>query len=158
MRHFDEETETLSPEGASRRERMLPLLQQALARQRRRRLAARWSLAACLLAGTFAAYRIAGPPSVTPAPEPRAPVGPKLAHMTFSLVRDDPSILTRLSALGNPPDPGILVADRPLDPTMLIRSDEELMQLLAEAGHPQGLVRVNGRLILDLPEPPNRAP
>ena len=70
---------------------------------------------------------------VAPAPMPEAPPPPP--RILVSRIETDPTITSRLS-IGYPP------------PRWQVIGDDDLLRTLADAGHPAGLIRVNGQEIL----------
>lgn len=132
----------LSPAGVARRGDILKTAQAALRWRRRRRSALLAASVALVPAGAaltaLAAHRLSVP---TVPGNARPSVAPAVA---WSLVRDDDSVLARLS-----------VPTRPLAGSLLI-GDGELLDLLRESGYDDGTIRVEGRFLLasDLePEP-----
>jgi len=142
----------LSPAGLERREEILLLARGAARRRRVRRNASRaaaMGLSVLLIGGGLVVHmvrvshpvRSPHPVAQAPIPVPPAPskvsTPPKPApdHITIAAIRTDPTITARLS-VGHP---------RPRWKTI---GDEELLQSLAEAGKPSGLIETDGRKIL----------
>ncbi|MBI4602514.1 MAG: hypothetical protein HY721_11195 [Planctomycetes bacterium] len=129
--------EGLSDAGRARKEAMLRQLKAAVVARRRRRRAARWAAAMAIpaaLLGTVVLVR-GRPDRESPSTPPLvredpAPAPARLDNLRFEVVRDDPMILERWRAEPRAADPAVFV------------SDDELLDLLAAARRPTGLVRV----------------
>lgn len=137
-RWFDEalaeQPATLSPTGAARRDALRTALQGAVVRRRRTRRALRAGAAAALLAAlAWFAW-----PATIRAPLVPAPPSDRLsiAHADFVVVCDDPGIVARCAAPAS-----ALAAETWVD-------DDALLDLLARAGRPTGLLRTGRRVVL----------
>lgn len=145
----------LSEAGSARREAMLGVLGNALAaRVRRRRVWRAGGAMAVLLAGVaiviavrpvrIAAPTIVAAPAPAPAPSPApgpAPAAPALAmrYATFREVQTDPRIL-----------------EGETQSRITVIDDSRLLRELREMGHPTGLIRTRGSVVLtaDVAKPP----
>lgn len=127
----------LSDDGKARHREMGAALSAAVVSRRRRRSAARWSasgLAAALLVTLAWPARLALPGFGPDRPAQTAQV--ELRHMNYGAVRDDASVLQRYGVTPAPLPAEIWVGDR------------QLVELLASAGRPTGLIRAPGRVVL----------
>jgi hypothetical protein len=124
----------LTGPGMARRREILERAQSALRWRRRRRSALLAGSIVLIPAGAaltaLAAHRLSAP-ALRGAPGTTA-----VSALTLRLVRDDPSILARVS-----------VPTRPLEGSVLI-GDRELRGLLREAGCDEGTIRIEGRFLL----------
>jgi hypothetical protein len=134
----------LSPHGRARREQILQMAIQQARRRRRRRLAIRSGAIAMVLL-TIGLVVLRGPRSV-PHPSETTTVNSTLsaapvlnpepaAKIVIERVETDPTIVRRLAVQQTPP------RWQRLD-------DDHLLQELAQAGKPAGLVKINGQATL----------
>jgi hypothetical protein len=115
----------LSESGRARREAMLRELKLAVVSRRRRRLAARWSIAAALpLAAALLLPLVLNGHRAPVGPTPSA-VAPPYARLDFGVVHTDPGIVERHAI-----------------------NDEELIALFSDAQQPAGLIRIGGHVVL----------
>ena len=131
----------LSPTGAARRDEIGRLARRAAVGRRRRRRAARAVVAVALLlaAAWPPARRRPSPPGGPPpqaevavrSPTPSTPIAPPSPSAVIQFVPTDPTITARLSV-------------RPARPTWVVIDDRQLLDTLAAAGRPAGLVTVDG--------------
>jgi hypothetical protein len=130
----------LSPVGASRRERILVLAKKQ-ARQRRGRRVVRLAGVYILLAATAAFFvhhpstpqLVRSTPKISPSFHP--PIITSIGHGTITYIQTEAGIASRLAM------------PRKLRHWQVI-GDDELIQTLAAAGQPAGLIRMNGHAIL----------
>jgi hypothetical protein len=146
----------LTAAGDSRREEIRILSERALSlRVRRRRTLRAGAAGASALLLILAAFRAfpARPQTAPPAPQvadngPQVIDGPlPLVHSTSA---ESPPALTRLTVEHLGDDPGVLNrlrAAAPPSQTLPI-DDDELLELLAQSGRPDGLIRLRGRVML----------
>lgn len=142
--------DSLSPTGAERRDEILLLARGAARQQRLRRRASRAivvGLAMLLIAAGFMAQivrvshrealrEIVKAPAPLPAvPKSATPSAPASAEITIVSIETDPTITSRLS-VGHP------------RPQWKSIGDDELLQSLADAGKPSGIIETDGRKIL----------
>jgi hypothetical protein len=140
-----EEPDILSPQGRRRRDEIGRLAREAARRRRhQRRIMPVIALSGLVLVVAVETGRLLrfspGPPppiarvetNIAPTPAPRSPTDSKL---TISLIETEAGISDRLSS-----------APKPADWTKA--GDDELLQSLADAGHPSGLLYTNGQAIL----------
>ncbi len=139
----------LSPRGRGRREQILKMAVRLARQRRRRRFALRGGAAAIVfvVAGIAALLlpRSAPHPSRTPIVITPPPVVPKLdrgqaAKVVIERIQTDPGIVRRLA----------VAKARPLWQTL---DDEHLLQELAQAGRPAGLVKIDGQAMLVFHQP-----
>ncbi len=139
MTPFDESSEPLSSEGRARRDRIRLELEGVARRRRTVRLARRGLAAAAVLLLGVRLLPIS-PPALVPVP----PVRPVLEFT--EIVRTDPGILSRYAIPARTPEAEILLTACRMEDYLI--GDEALVELLAEAGQPQGLIRVDGKVYL----------
>ena len=134
----------LSPRGRQRREQILEMAIRQGRQRRRRRLAVRGgAVAIVLLVMATAVLRIprsAPHQSDLPTAKSAAPAVPtpdrgQQAKVVIERIQTDPTILRRLAVPKSPP----------LWQTL---DDDHLLQELAQAGRPAGLVKIDGRTTL----------
>ena len=134
----------LSPSGQARRDHILELAIRQARRQRRRRQAIRVGILGFVLVGVGVALlhtlpaplnqpgtstAKVSPPGISPVDRPRP------TKVVIERVQTDPLIVRRLAV-----PPVVLKCER-ID-------DDQLLQALAEAGKPAGLLRMNGQVTL----------
>jgi hypothetical protein len=139
---IDEVSPILSPQGQRRREKIGRLAAQAARQRKRRRIAGRAIVSlACfglVLSGMWIARSERRPSDRSPIVE--RPVVP-LAHatpastITIARIETDGTITDRL-------------AIRNVSPRWRTIGDDELLRTLADAGHPAGLISMNGQEVL----------
>ena len=139
----------LSPSGRARREQILKMAVEQGQRQRRQRLAVRGgAVAIVLLAIVATVLRMPHSNSrpierpfvkspLPPAPAPQRTLTPKIA---IERIQTDPTIAQRLAVAKTPP------RWQRLD-------DDHLIQELAQAGKPAGLVKINGQAAIVFQRP-----
>jgi hypothetical protein len=144
----------LSPAGKARRAEILRLAQAQARRRRRRRQAARAAAAGVgvLLLTMVLTHRLLPGTPVRQAVVPPAPVTqplratavtlplepappPKPGNIVVQFIRTNPNITCQLAV-------------PPQTPTWRRLSDDQLIQELADAGHPAGLAWVDGRELI----------
>ena len=134
----------LSPSGRARREQILNMAIQQGRRRRRRRLAIRGAAAAIVLLAIGAAVlhmpHFASHPSDTAIVEPSPPHAAAThrvpaAKVVIERLQTDPTIVRRLA----------ISKTRPRWQRL---DDDHLLQELAQAGKPAGLVKINGQVTL----------
>ena len=129
---LDQGPVALSDAGAARRAAMRDALAGAVFARRRRRQAARFVVSSVtLIALTSLSWLLA--PGSTGEPL-RAPMA--LRHVEFHTIVNRSDVLTRYTAPSTKVRPGTLI------------DDDGLLQLLAAADRPTGLIRVEGKVIL----------
>jgi hypothetical protein len=130
--------EPLSPEGAKRRDAILLLAKAEARRRRSRRLASRGFVGLAvvgLIAVAVWRLPIAKPPVEIKPPIARLTISPPPPSVAIEYVQTDPTITDRLTL-------------RPSPPRWTNIGDDELVQELAAAGQPAGIVSMNGKSIL----------
>jgi|GEM_PF-6007515 len=147
----------LSPSGQDRRDDILSLAQRALRARVRRRIIARTALTSVPLAVAIAAAAALTRQQPTPAPIARRDAGasadphaPAPAHATrIEFVHSDPGILQRTALVALPTRTEFL-------------DDRALVDALAQAGVPAGVIRTPDRVTIapivrsaSLPPPPS---
>lgn len=139
----------LSPEGRARRAFMLPALQQEVqrsaVRRRVRRRAVQAVGALSVLAVALAAVIVLRPPRAL---ERIAVLSSQSAPTsTIEIVATDPAVLARYTA-----------ATPPIDLSLYMVDDDDLLSLMERAGQPSGLARSGGRTWLVALSPPAQGP
>lgn len=131
--------ETLSPAGIQRRQHILHLAQSAATKRRLKRRTGRGLSVACLLgvAGltAWSLTQLQAPPVARPIPIAQIAPPSSMPEASVQYLATDPSITDRLSIKPSPPQWKEI-------------GNEELLQDLADAGKPTGIVCMNGRTIL----------
>ena len=130
--------EPLSLTGARRREEILQIAQRAARSRRKTRYFMRGvASVACAIAVVLIVHRIHSP-SANLAPQSpivRLPTSPSESAIVIDRIETDPTIADRLSVL-------------PRAANWQPIGDDELLQSLAKAGQPAGLIRADGNTIL----------
>jgi hypothetical protein len=129
--------EPLSPEGAKRRDAILLMAKTEARRRRSRRLVSRGAVGLALVGLiAIAVWRlpVAQRPLEIKSPVARS-IGSTPPSVVIEYVQTDPTITDRLTL-------------RPSPPRWTNIGDDELVQELAAAGEPAGIVSINGRSML----------
>ena len=131
--------EPLSPNGAIRRERILQIAQRAARTRRHKRYLMRTGASvACAIAIAILILHPTHPPSANIPPRTsiaQLPTSESKSPIVIERIETDPTITDRLSVL-------------PRAAQWQQIGDDELLQSLARAGQPAGLIRVDGNTIL----------
>jgi hypothetical protein len=138
MIEFDE---PLSVEGRQRRDQILDVAKRAARTHRRQRLAARSIAGSAAILGMIALvvhtanqFQFRSPHPATPVVALVHPTSPPQQTLLVEQIQTDPTITQRLSVLPSPRWQEI--------------NDDELIQSLANAGQPAGLVKMADQTIL----------
>jgi hypothetical protein len=139
-----EEADILSPQGRRRRDEIGRLAREAARRRRNKRRIVRAAVSVVLLGVAIEMYSFRPVPPAQRPPVARieakvaptaAPSPPADSGITVALIKTESGISDRLSIPAKPPD-------------WTKAGDDELLQSLADAGHPSGLLYTNGQAIL----------
>jgi hypothetical protein len=128
----------LSPAGAQRRDEILRIAQRAARTRRHKRYVMRGASAvACAIAVALIVHRSSSPVQSFPSRSPIVQVATNARASTIVIdrIHTDPTIADRLAVL-------------PRAANWQQIGDDELLQSLAKAGQPAGLIRVDGNTIL----------
>lgn len=129
--------EPLSPTGALRRDEILAIAQRAARTRRLKRNFMRTAASvACVFAVVLILHRPLSPSMNIPSrPMAQLPTSESKSTIVIERIETDPTIADRLSVL-------------PRATQWQQIGDDELLQSLAKAGQPAGLIRVDGNTIL----------
>ncbi|HSV13671.1 MAG TPA: hypothetical protein VLI90_05390 [Tepidisphaeraceae bacterium] len=131
----------LTQEGLQRREQIAAMARAAARARRRRRVQVRMiSVSAAVAVCAFTAVTLNDRPRRVTMPGylPHVAVrnsSPRAPGVIVARIETDPNITTRLAIPRQPP-------------RWRVVGDDDLLQTLTEAGHPAGLVRMNGQAML----------